>query len=166
MVVVFKINLHNYLCRPMNKQNQLRLKLELLWWVFTFVLTIAVLAPIYVNQLSFPFYLSNVVFIVIFVTVTRYVFLLKHTWLIRMKWLKIALTLGSVIVIFILSTSMIDFNNYLEEVGLQEVVKDMPVDKQYSMIRYIQREVIFFGVGGIVAMMALPFRMLISLRRK
>jgi len=150
----------------MNKQNQLKLKLELLWWVFTAILVMAVLAPIYINKLTFPFYFSNVVFIVVFVTVTRYVFLLKHTWLVEFKWLKIALTLGSVILIFILSTSMIDFNNYLEDVGLQEVVKDLPVEKQYRMIRYIQREVIFFGVGGIVAMIILPFKMLRSLRRR
>ncbi len=157
---------HDYLCRRMNKQNQLKLKLELLWWVFTAILVMAVLAPIYINKLTFPFYFSNVVFIVVFVTVTRYVFLLKHTWLVEFKWLKIALTLGSVILIFILSTSMIDFNNYLEDVGLQEVVKDLPVEKQYRMIRYIQREVIFFGVGGIVAMIILPFKMLRSLRRR
>ena len=161
-----RINPHDYLCRPMNEQSRLKLKLELLWWVFTAILTMAVLAPIYINKLSFPFYLSNIVFIVVFVTVTRYVFLLKHTWLVRMKWLKVALILGSVIIIFVLSTHMIDFSNYLKEVGLHEVVSDLPVDKQFPMIRYIQREVIFFGAGGIVAMIVLPFRMLISLRRR
>ncbi|RLD18527.1 MAG: hypothetical protein DRI69_10200 [Bacteroidetes bacterium] len=149
----------------MNEQNSLKLKLELMWWVFTAILAAAVLAPIYLNNITFPFYVTNIVFIVVFVTVTRYVFLLKHTWLVQMKWLKIALVVGSVIVIFVLSTSMIDFNNYLDEVGLQEVVQKLPADKQFPMIRYMQREVIFFGVGGIVAMMILPVRMLISLRR-
>ena len=149
----------------MDRQGNLRLKLELMWWVFTVILVMAVLAPIYINKLNFPFYATNILYIVIFVTVTRYIFLLKHTWLLKMRRLKIALILGSVIVIFILSTGVIDFNNYLQETGLLEVVEDLPADKQYALIKYIQREVIFFGVGGIVAMFVLPVRMLISLRR-
>jgi hypothetical protein len=149
----------------MDQQRSLRLKLELMWWVFTIVLVMAVLAPIYINKLNFPFYTTNILYIVIFVTVTRYIFLLKHTWLLNMRRLKIALILGSVIVIFILSTGVIDFNNYLQETGLLKVVEDLPADKQYALIKYIQREVIFFGVGGIVAMFVLPVRMLISLRR-
>ena len=149
----------------MNVQNRLKLRLELMWWIFTAILTAAVLAPIYINKLTFPYYISNIVFIVVFVTVTRYVFFLKHTWLVRMKWLKIGIVVGSVILIFILTTTMSDFNNYLDEVGLNEVVQNLAVDKQYPMIRYIQREVIFFGVGSIVAMIVLPVRMLISLRR-
>lgn len=149
----------------MSERNHLKLKLELMWWVFTLVLVIAVLAPMYTNNLTYPFYVANAGFIVVFVTVTRYMFLLKHTWLVRMKWLQIAMILGSVFVIFMLSTSMIDFNNYMEEVGLQEVVGELPASEQYSMIRYIQRELIFFGVGSIVAMIALPVRLLISLRR-
>ena len=136
-----------------------------MWWIFTAILTAAVLAPIYINKLTFPYYISNIVFIVVFVTVTRYVFFLKHTWLVRMKWLKIGIVVGSVILIFILTTTMSDFNNYLDEAGLNEVVQNLAVDKKYPMIRYIQREVIFFGVGSIVAMIVLPVRMLISLRR-
>jgi len=149
----------------MNEQGRLKLKLELIWWVFTLVLVVAVLAPIYISKLTFPFYFANVVFIIVFVTVTRYMFFLKHTWLLRMKWLKIGLILGSVIFIFVLSTSMIDFNNYIDQIGLQEIVMDLPVEDQFSMIRYIHREVIFFGIGSIVAMIALPVRLLISLRR-
>ena len=149
----------------MNDQNRLKLRLELMWWIFTAILTAAVLAPIYINKLTFPYYTSNIVFIVVFVTVTRYVFFLKHTWLVRLKWLKIGIIAASLILIFVLLTSMSDFNNYLEEVGLNEVVQDLEVDRQYPMIRYIQREVIFFGVGSIVAMIILPVRMLISLRR-
>ncbi len=149
----------------MSEQSRLRIKLELMWWVFTAILVMAVLAPVYLNKLTYPFYVSNVLFIVIFVTVTRYIFLLKHTWLARMKWLKIGITVASVIVIFMLTMSLFDFNNYLDDVGLQELVAHLPADDQYYIMRYIQREVIFFGVGGIVAMIILPVRMLISLRR-
>jgi hypothetical protein len=149
----------------MNEQRRLKIKLELMWWVFTLILVIAILAPIYINKLTFPFYTTNATYIVLFVTVTRYIFLLKHTWLLRMKWLKIGIVGASLILIFVLSTSMIEFNNYIEEIGLQKIVNDLSVEKQYPMIRYIQREMIFFGVGSVVAMIVFPARMLISLRR-
>jgi hypothetical protein len=137
----------------------------LIWWVFTLILAAAVLAPIYLRRLPYPFYIENVAFIAVFVTVTRYAFLLKHTWLAHRRRTKIAIITGSLLLIFILLTSMMDFNNYLEEIGLQDMVKELSADQQYSVIRYIQREVIFFGVGSIIGLVVLSLRLMISLWR-
>lgn len=147
------------------EQKRLQYRLELIWWLFTLILAAAVLAPIYLRSLPYPFYLENIAFIAVFVTVTRYAFLLKHTWLAHKRRIKIAIITGSLLLIFILLTSMMDFNNYLEEVGLQEMVKELSADEQYSMIRYIQREVIFFGVGSIIGLIVLSLRLMISLWR-
>ena len=147
------------------KQKRLQYRLELIWWVFTLLLAAAVLAPIYLRRLSYPFYIENIAFIAVFVTVTRYAFLLKHTWLAHRRRTKIAIITGSLLLIFILVTSMMDFNNYLEEIGLQQMVRELSADQQYSMIRYIQREVIFFGVGSIIGLVVLSLRLMISLWR-
>jgi len=147
------------------EQKRLQYRLELIWWVFTFLLAAAVLAPIYLRSLPYPFYIENIAFVAIFVTVTRYAFLLKHTWLARRRRTKIAIITGSLLLIFILVTSMMDFNNYLGEVGLQEMVKELSADEQYSMISYIQREVILFGVGSIIGLVVLSLRLMISLWR-
>ena len=149
----------------MADDNALRRQFELLSWGFTAILGVAVMAPIFLRGLAYPFYVENMIYIAVFATVTRYAFLLKHTWLAHLWWPKIAIIIGSVFLIFVLSTSMIDFHNYLEEVGLQEVVQDLPADDQFGVIRYIQREVIFFGVGSILGLIALSLRLMISLWR-
>jgi len=74
----------------------------------------------------------------------------------------IALALVSV---FVIVTLIGDFNNYLEEVGLQEVVGHLHASRQYRMIRYIQGEMLFFGVGSAVALTVLPIRMIVSIWR-
>lgn len=148
-----------------NDLGRTQARFELIWWLFTAVLVVAVLAPIYLHKLYFPFYLTNILFVVTFVTVTRYTFFLKYTWLARKKWIKVGIIMASAILIFVFATSMIDFNNYIEEVGLQEVVKDLPASRQYPMIRYIQREVIFFAMGSMIGLGVFSLRLIISLWR-
>ncbi len=58
---------------------------------------------------------------------------------------------------------MMDFRNYMDEVGLQEVVAGLSPDRQYKLIKYIQSEVLFFGTGSILGLMALVLRLTISL---
>ena len=69
------------------------------------------------------------------------------------------------IMFFVMSTAMSDFNNFLEEKGLQTLVTHLHVEAQSNVINYIKSEMIFFGVGSVIAGIILPFRMLISLWR-
>ena len=149
----------------MTETNQLKTRLELLWWIFTALLVLAVLSPLWLNGIVFPFLWLNVLFIVIFVTFTRYIFLLKHTLWARKLWPKLVVVTGSVVLIFVIVTGIGDFNNFVEEEGLQTLVDHLPHNNQYPLIRYIQTEAIFFGVGSVVAAFLFPFRMLMSIWR-
>lgn len=149
----------------METHRRLKGRLEWIWWLFTIALVALVLLPLWINEIQFPFYLANILFIAIFVTATRYIFLLKHTWLAQNKWVKYIIIALGVVSVFVIVTLMGDFNNYLEEVGLQEVVNHMHASRQYAMIRYIQGEMLFFGVGSAVAVALLPFRMIMSIWR-
>ena len=64
-----------------------------------------------------------------------------------------------------MSTALSDFRNYVDERGLQTLVNHLHVTKQTRIIEYIKNEMIFFGVGGIITGIILPFRMIISLWR-
>ena len=145
--------------------SRLKLRLELVWWLFTAILAAAVYVPIWMNNIKFPFYLENTVFIAVFVTAARYAFLLKHTWLAQMKWIKLGIIAVSVITVFVLITMFSDFNNYVEEVGLQEMVAHLHVTDQYRLIRYIQTETIFFAVGSAISVIVLSLRMIVSIWR-
>jgi hypothetical protein len=65
----------------MNNRLRLTLLLELVWWIATAVVIIAVLYPIHKSMRFWPFEQWNIAFIIIVITIARYIFLLKHTLL-------------------------------------------------------------------------------------
>ena len=75
----------------MNKSNTLKITLELVWWVITALIVWAVLQPIQKAMYVWPFEFTNVVFVVVLFTLTRYIFLLKHTFINKQQVLKIVL---------------------------------------------------------------------------
>lgn len=139
--------------------------LELWWWLLTLIVCAIVLFPILRSIPEYPFLVSNVLFVVIFITVTRYIFLLKHTFLAHLTWIKAGIIAFSAIILFLLITGLGDFNSFVDEQGLQVLVTNLSFEKQTALISYMHNEMIFFGVGSIIATALLPVRMLISLWR-
>ena len=142
-----------------------QLLLELVWWIVTALVAVAVIFPIVNNLTSYPFLISNVVFIAVFITLTRYVFLLKHTFLARAQVIKVIITLISVPFIFMLIEGLSNFQNYLYEEGLDKFLPLMKIENQKGMINYIKSEMIFFGTGAIIVAILFPFRMTLSVWR-
>jgi len=142
-----------------------KLKVEALWWIFTFVLAISVLVPIWLKAPRFPFFFQNTILIACFVTFTRYIFLLPITLIARQKWIKVFIIAVAAILFFVMTTALSDFHNFLEEEGLQTLVGHLHVKQQARMMDYMKSEMIFFGVGSIISGVILPFRMVISLWR-
>ncbi len=149
----------------MSNTRKQKIKVELIWWIATLILVVLVLIPIRINAPSYPFFFQNGVFIVAFVTISRYIFHLRLSLIARMKWIKVILILGSAALFFFMTMFLGDFNNFLEERGLQTLVTHLHVDQQTRTMNYIKSEMIFFGVGAIIAGLILPFRMIISLWR-
>ncbi len=142
-----------------------KIKVELIWWLFTLILIVIVLLPIWLNAPHYPFFYQNTILITAFVTFTRYIFFLPLTLIARKKWIKLFIIGASAILFFILTTALGDFRNFLEEEGLQTLVEDLRVQDQTRMIDYMKSEMVFFGVGSIISGVVLPFRMIISLWR-
>jgi hypothetical protein len=63
--------------------SKLKGRLELIWWTFTILAVVAVLLPIRLQTQGYPFYLANAIYVVIFITFSRYAFFLKHTFIAR-----------------------------------------------------------------------------------
>jgi hypothetical protein len=64
-----------------------------------------------------------------------------------------------------MTTGLSDFHNFLEVEGLQTLVDHLHVNEQTRIINYIKNEMVFFGVASIIAGIALPLRMIVSLWR-
>lgn len=142
-----------------------KIQLELLFWVFTVIITAVVLLPILTSVESYPFLFINIVYIVAAVTVTRYLFLLRHTFLARRQQLKVAVFFLFIPFIFYLIQELNHFQVFLDEEGLDAVVGNLPYEQRNNMMDYIRNQMILFGVASIVASVALPFRLLISVWR-
>lgn len=149
----------------MYQKTALTIQLELLWWLVTFLILAGVLYPIYRSEVTYPFWVSNAAFLVAFITLARYIFLLKHTFLAYWQVGKVIVFALSIPLFIYLFTQMTTFQLYLEEVGLEAIFVNMPMDEQGRMIRYVRNEMLFFGTASIIAALIMPFRMLISFWR-
>jgi hypothetical protein len=149
----------------MNQKNILSFKLELVWWLISIIVVVVVLFPILSKVKEYPFQFVNIVFILLFITLARYIFLLKHTFLANQQILKAILGVLCIPIIFYLISEINYFQTYLDEEGLESIMPNLALDRQGSLINYIRSEVLFFGVGSLITAIIFPVRMLVSIWR-
>ncbi len=148
------------------QQKSLFIKLELVWWLLTAILTIGVLYPIYTKVgTNYPFYGSNILFIITFITFTRLIFLLKYSFLANWEKIKIGLIIFTPILLFYLVNEINYFQTFLDEKGVENFLAQMSIPERESMRKYITAEMLLFGVGSLIAAVILPIRLLISIWR-
>lgn len=139
-----------------------RQQIEILWMVITIVLMALIMLPIYQNEKGFQFYQYNLASIFVLVTFTRYIFLLHHTFLFRNKWAKAILFFLCIPVFFFLMEGVFSFRVFLDDFGVNTLYEHLKFEKQKSMGTYTRNEMIFFGVGSMIATILLPFRLIIA----
>ncbi len=134
----------------MDKRASLVLQLELVWWAVTAVVIFGVLYPIYKAMYSWPFVQWNILFMVVLITLSRYIFLMQHTFLAKRQVLKIALLLLMFPVTFALISGLNGFMTYIEEHTWESMTGHLPEGTRLSMESYIRTEMLFFGAGSII----------------
>ena len=139
--------------------------MELLWWVFTIIVAVAVLFPILKNVDDYPFLFPNIVFIVVFITFARYFFLLKHTFLAHRQVLKVIIFFLCLPLVFYLIQEINAMRGYLDENGIDDLVKNLPYEDHWRFATYIKSQMNFFGAASVVVTVLLPLRLLLSVWR-
>ncbi|MDH3650766.1 MAG: hypothetical protein OEQ53_13865 [Saprospiraceae bacterium] len=140
--------------------------LELTWWLITGLATGLVLFPILRQTHSYPFTLTNALFVIVLLTLFRYVFFLRFTFLRHRRLLKIILVFLSIPLIFLLIANL---NHFLASVDERSIESFLPIasnEIQSDLAAYIRSEMILFGVGSILISIIFPFRMIISIWRQ
>lgn len=163
------IGIRRYLCTKFEKkmsQTKQFLQLEALWWVFTIVVLLGVLFPMLLDFKDYPFWWQNGLFVVLFITFTRYIFLLKHTFLGKAFWVKLVFLCLVVPLVFFIAQEVNLFQGYLDEKGLDPLLEHLSAEKTKSLVKYIHSEMILFGVGAIVAAVVLALRFVLSIWRQ
>lgn len=139
------------------------ISIELLWWLITAVITAAILLPVWQKINNYPFWTANIIFIVVFITYTRLIFLTRYSFLSynnRIKFIFIALTVP---VVFLLINQLNQFQTFLDENGPASIVGIRPLREELSMIGYIHKEITFFATASIISAIIMPFKMVISI---
>jgi len=149
----------------MNKTNLLKIALELVWWLLTALVAWAVLQPIHKAMYVWPFEATNIFFVVVLITLTRYMFLLKHTFINNQQILKIVLMLLMFPLAFFLIERINEFQGFNEEKGWEPLTGHLPADQRPGVEQYIWAEMLFFGVGSALAAPAFAIRMMLSIWR-
>lgn len=133
---------------------------ELLWWAFTLVLAGLILTPVYNAIPEFPFFLPNFIYIVVAITLTRYLFLLRISWLRDHLVWQAGLSFLLIPLVFWMGQYFNYFITFLDEQNPDVFVKHLPEATATIMDTYLNAEYRFFGVWAIAAAVIMPFRLL------
>ena len=133
--------------------------------MITAILLVAVIYPIYKSTQDFPFLISNIVCILVFITLTRHIFLLKHTFLRHLQWAKVVILVLCIPLFIYIIRELHAFETFADEIGIQSLFVQLNEESQSRMVEYTKAEFLFFGVGSLISTVIFPFRMLISFWR-
>jgi hypothetical protein len=133
---------------------------ELSWWLFAILLAVLVLLPIYTTIPEFPFFYPNAVYIIVAITLTRYLFLLDVSWLRDRFILQAGIALALIPLIFYMVQEFNAFIIYFDERGPDALIRHLGPDTGTTLDRYMHAEYRFFGVWAVVAAVVTPFRLI------
>ncbi|MGH1434380.1 MAG: hypothetical protein ACRBG0_07970 [Lewinella sp.] len=150
----------------MLKNTALLARLELVWWLITAIIAVMILAPIIYKLPDYQFLWPNLVFILVMVTFTRYIFFLKYTFLATWRNIKVAIIFLCVFIAFLLVQEVNLFQTFLDENGVEAIVGSLPRTEQGPMMKFIKSEMLLFGVGAVITCGVLPLRLVVSIWRR
>lgn len=139
--------------------------MELIWWLITILLVAAIIYPILKYTDDYPFLALNIIYIIVFITFSRYIFLLRFTILANVHLVKVVIILLSIPIIAYLINGINFFQTYIDENGIDSFLSSGSILNQEQIGSYIRNEFILFGVGSVIAAIILPFRLVVSLWR-
>ncbi|MCC7246119.1 MAG: hypothetical protein IT269_10590, partial [Saprospiraceae bacterium] len=93
------------------------------------------------------------------------IFLIQHTFIARQQEIKVGLIVLMFPLIFYLIGSVNEFMVYIEEKTWEPLTGHLPVQDRSAVEQYIWREMLFFGVGSIIAIPFFMGRLMLSVWR-
>jgi len=135
--------------------------------MITAVVTALIMLPIYLSLGErYPFYLDNILTIILAITFIRYIFLTKHHWLAYNMWIKVVFVFLPIPILLFLLGAFYDFQSFYDEKGIHSIMDNLPLKKQSQLALYIRTEVVLFWAAAFISNIFMPFRMIISIWRK
>jgi len=149
----------------MDREQGLKLKLELIWWGITFLIVFAVLFPIRNYFSAYPFLFVNILGIILFVTFTRLIFQFKHSPIGKMQAVKLVLILLCFPLTLYFIESINSFQTLLDENGIDALLGEKYFPEKNKLGSYVRTQFIFFAVGTVIATLIFAVRLIFSVWR-
>jgi glucan phosphoethanolaminetransferase (alkaline phosphatase superfamily) len=141
------------------------LAIETISLLMTAIVVVVVMYPIWTQFPEYSFNWTNIIYILAFLTFTRYTFLLRYTFVATQQNIKIGFILLTLIIILGLVTQIQDFNVWIDAGDPDRLMPNVPQSKRDALLKYIKSEFMFFAVGAIVASVFLSGRLMMSVWR-
>jgi hypothetical protein len=148
-----------------------KLTMELIWWVITAIVVTIVVRPLWKEFVRYDFIYELIMFIIIFITYTRYLFFIKFTFLAHSQIVKFILIFVSLPFLFYLWQVFFNYQSFLEKQteGMIEFQiyfrSDITFKERFETLTYLSNNYKFFGWSSILAVFISPFRLLVSFWR-
>lgn len=142
--------------------------MELLWWLVTAVVAWMVTQPFWAYFIKDEFVIELLVFVVVFLTIARYLFLLKYTFLAYFQPLKFVLIFASIPLVFWGVQEFFEFRDFYETQGEGMVIgqsyfeAELDFSERYQVLQRLLPIYTFFATSAILTIIVMPFRLLVS----
>jgi hypothetical protein len=141
------------------QEKSLTKMLEIVWWLVTLVIIFGISYPIVKHLGNWRFLYLNIFFIITLVTLTRYIFLIEHTFIAQNQRLKVGLMLFMFPFGFTVIHFLNKFMNYIEENSWEPITGSLALSIKTPLENYMWGEMLFFGVGSVMVCAAFALKM-------
>jgi hypothetical protein len=139
---------------------------EFIWWAFTLVLAGLVLLPIYTQLPGFEHLVPNFLYILVAITLTRYLFFLDISWLRDHLLVQGAFSILLLPAIFAMVQYLNSFILFFDEQGPDVLIQHLDKRTGDIMNSFLKAEYRFFSIWAIVAATVMPFRLLYNVWKR
>ena len=152
----------------LGKQRLSKLIMELLWWLVTGIVAWIITQPFWAPFADTEFVVELALFVVVLMTVARYVFLLKYTFLAHFQAMKFILIFISLPLMFWAIQEFFEFRDFYETqsegmvAGAGYFKSGLSFSERYAILQRLLPLYTFFAWGAIFTVIAMPFRLLVS----
>ena len=97
------------------KQRLGKIMMEVIWWLITAIVVIMAAQPLWTSFVQYSFVYELIMFGVIFITYTRYLFFMKYTFLAKAQIIKFVFIFLSLPLAFYLIQVFFNYQDFLEK---------------------------------------------------
>lgn len=148
------------------QERNIKLIMAIISWTMIAAITYFVIEPLFGVFQNPKYVRDTAIFTVIFCAYVRYIFMLSTTFLSHLQKVKIVMIFLSIPIIFYTIQSMNDFESFYGDDGMSSFdgffVANVSFEKQQEVMHYLKDVIFFFGVGTVIASIALSIRLLKS----